>query len=356
MRGIVNKSLLIAVAAGFGICVGGCGKKAPVKQEWVRPVKAVLIENNEASARGNLPGKAEAVQEVNLAFEVSGTISKRLASKGDRVKRGDLLAELDPRDFQNALKAATAEVASAQSRYDRIKRVADSGAVSEQDLADAEASLAVAKSQMNIKEKALEDTHIYAPFDGIVADTYAENFQRVSAKQKVVRLLDFSKIKVTIYVPEHVIVRIDNVDKLNCRFDAFADKILPAKIVEIGTEASKSTRTYPITLELDQPEDGVILPGMACEVFGIAKLSPAEQGVGIVPSALFSPVKGQECVWVVGKDMRVSRRDVKTTRLATSGVVVKGINPGEIVVTAGVNYLVDGQQVRLMDDYKGGEK
>ena len=211
---------LVLLPASFFV---GCGGEQETEEKRVRPVKAIRVGDVTRFSGRSFPGRAAATQEVNLAFEVPGTLIERLVDKGDEVKKGQRLARLDPRDYKNALDAAKASRDRVKAYLERIKQAVKTGAVSRQDLTDAQAKFDVGQAQVNIKAKALDDTRILAPYDGIVAATYVENFQRVRAKQQVLRLLDISKIEMTLDIPESLISNALYVKKVLVRFDAFPE-------------------------------------------------------------------------------------------------------------------------------------
>jgi len=335
-----------------------CGKEE-VKEVPIRQVKAVrAIDCSEFTGR-TFPGRAEAFQEVNLGFEVGGTLIDRPVDKGDEVKRKELLAKLDPRDFENELAAARAERDRAQAHRDRIAEALKFNAVAAQELTDAEAALAAAEARVKIKDKALSDSRIYSPFDGIIAATYVENYQRIKPKEKVLRILDISQIKFTIDIPENLISYIPYVKDVEVEFDAFPGRKVPAKIKEVGTEASLTTRTFPVTLVLEQAKDFRILPGMAGQAGGRGELPEgvAESGPAVPAAAVFSNGPGGESsVWVVDeKTMMIALRTVVPGEISPCGLRVKGIRVGEWVVAAGVRSLKAGQKVRFADPVKKAE-
>jgi len=210
-----------------------------------------------------------------------------------------------------------------------------------------EAAVANAKNQ-------LDYAVLKAPFDGKVAARYVDNFQTVQAKQTIVRLLDVSKIEVTIQVPESLIALVPRVKKARCLFDALPGKEFVGQITKIGSEASQTTRTYPVTVAVDQPEEAQILPGMAATVSRHPedKEEAAAPDLIVPPSAVFTAEAGQgSYVWVVGADKKVARKAVKTGKLTPVGLVVtEGLKPGDLVVTAGVNSLREGQEVKLLEE------
>jgi RND family efflux transporter MFP subunit len=350
LKSIVTISVVLTVCL---LCVS-CGKE-PVEEEIIRPVRAVQVGDDTTLAIRPYPGRAAATEEVDLGFELSGTVIERPVDKGDWVKKGQLLAKLDPRDFANDLKAARAERDRAKAYYDRISIAVKSGAVSKQDLTDAQARLDVASAQVRIKRKQLDDSEIIAPFDGIIGSTFVENFQRVRPKQVVLRLLDISKIEFTVNIPETIISNVRHVTKLWVVFDAFPDNKIPATIKEVGAEASLTTRTFPVTLIMDQPADIQILPGMAGFVAGEGDL-PGDndrRGVTVPIGAVFTPdTETKSYAWIIDRDsMTVNRRSVKTGAMLANGIIVQeGISPGDWIVTAGLHTLQEGQQVTIFGE------
>ena len=361
MISIIQKRL-IGSGVGFGLFISliggfltGCSEEV-VEKEIIRPVKVFKTGNTLSSLTGrSFPGRAAANEEVDLGFEVAGILIERPVDKGDEVKKGQLLARLDPRDFKNELAAARAERERARAYRDRIAEALKARAVARQDLTDAEARLKAAIAREEIKRKALDDSHIFAPYDGVIAFTYFDEFKRVQAKEKVLRLLDISKIKFTVDLPESLISHVPHVKEVWVEYDVFPDRKITASIKEVGTEASQTTRTYPVTLIMDQPEDIKILPGMAGKASGktdepsIANL----QGIEIPLAAVFTPeTEMQDYVWVLNESTQtVHRRKVKTGALTIGGTIItEGLKLDELVVTAGVHSLKEGQKVQIFNE------
>jgi RND family efflux transporter MFP subunit len=214
------------------------------------------------------------------------------------------------------------------------------------------------KAAVENAKNQLEYAVLNSPFDAIVAAKYVHNFQTVQAKQPIVRLLDVSKIEVTVQVPESLIVVAPHVRNVLCRFDAFPGREFVGEITKIGSEASQTTRTYPVTVVIDQPEDLQILPGMAAVIRAEPPEGAEEAKVSLVlpPSAVFADESGQtgqqSYVWVVeGDGGKVARRAVTTGELTPVGIAVTdGVKTGDWVVTAGVHSLREGQHVRVVHE------
>jgi RND family efflux transporter MFP subunit len=346
---IVIALLLVPVLAG-------CDNAAPVQGEIIRPVRAMRIEAADAFQERWFPGRAQATQEVNLAFEVSGQLTLRPVGVGDQVEEGQVLARLDPRDYQNELDAATAARDRSKANFERMTEAAKTGAVAKQDVDDAQATFEGSDAQVRIAEKALEDTVLRARFPGTVAATYVENFQNVQAKQAILRVLDTSRIEMWINIPESLISFAPYVQGIRVRFDVFPEREVPAEIQEVGNEASLTTRTFPVKLIMDQPDDVTILPGMAGQAAGQVVLpeQAAASGVEIPFSALGTGDNQASFVWVIDEAAgAVAKRQVEVGRATPRGVLVQGLEVGEWIATAGASTLVEGQKVRLLADDQG---
>jgi RND family efflux transporter MFP subunit len=341
---------ILPLTWSFILVVPGC-RQAPPPKASIRPVRAIKLAHSTGLDGHVFSGRAEATQEVNIAFEVQGKLNERPVNVGDEVPAGQLLARLDPRDYQNNLDAATARMEQAQAYRERIAEAAKTGAVSQQELTDAEARLDVTKAEVKIAAKALDDAEIRAPFAGIIVATYVENFQNVRAKEAVLRLLDTSKIEMWVDIPEHLISQAAYVKEITVIFDAFPDQPVPATIKEIGSEATERTRTYPVNLIMDQPEGIKILPGMAGAARGRVEVPGEEAGLEVPMSAIFADQNEQSCVWVIDESSKtVGRRQVELGALTPRGAKVKGLQPGDWIATAGVHTLKEGQQVTILNE------
>ena len=338
----------------------GCGDPPSTTVETIRPVRAMQVSPAQSIEGGDLPGRAEATNEVNLAFEVSGVITQIPVVKGDRVKAGDELARLAPRDYQNSLNSAVAERERARAQFDRVLEASRTGAVSEQEVTDARATLSIAVANVDIAQKALEDTVLVAPFDGVVATVFADEFQRVQPAQSILRLLDDSQIDFTVQLPERFVPYLPFITAFSVTFDVYGTQSLPARISSLGSEASEATRTYPLTLIIDQPEGFPILPGMSGRAnanldfeIEVADIPDELQvpGLRIPPAALFEH-EGRSTIWVFDEmTSTVSRRAVDAIGVSGEGVFLQINQLDDVgwIVTAGVQFLEEGQTVRLLE-------
>jgi len=327
----------------------------------IRPVRAMQVPDPESLSRRTFPGAARAVQRSILSFEVPGRLLDRPIDVGDEVEEGRLLAKLDPRDFENALTAAEAEEKRTRALRDRVAEAYKVNAVSAQAVTDAEERLRAAAAEVEIRAKDLEDSELRAPHGGIVSVIYVERFDVVQAKQSVLRLLDTSEIEMVIGIPEDLIGNVRYLKDIRVRFDAFPDRALPAKVSELGSEASVATRTYPVTLSMTQPGDLRVEPGMTGQAQGRVDLPGGIDRPGaVVPRGAVAVDRetGASYVWVIDETAKtVSRQGVTVGSAGDSGILVEhGIVPGQWIATAGANTLREGQRVEPVAPGESGQQ
>ena len=352
----------------LSLLILGCSKKEEEEKEIIRPVIAFQIPSAGALTKRNFPGRARATQEIDLAFRVAGPLIEFPVDIGDEVKKGQVVARIDPRDFEVAVQSAQgrldnakASSVRAESEYRRELSILkqEPGATSQtavdrkREARDsARANINSFRAELDAAQDQLSYTVLTAPFEGTVVNTYVENFENVQAKQPILRIVDVSYIEMIVNIPENLISFARYVKDATVVFDPFPDVEIPAVIKEIGKEASRTTRTFPVTLIMKQPESIRILPGMAGKARGTPpkNISPLTHGTIIPVSAVFTDeASGETFVWIIDEtSSTVSMRKVETGTLADTGILVlSGLEENEWIASAGVHYLFEGQKVRI---------
>jgi len=349
------------------LVLAGCEEQIPAEAP-VRPVISMVVGDVESFRSETYPGRATATQEINVSFEVSGKMIERRANTGDQVKSGDVLAVLESDRFEARVRrlkaeksAAQGQLVNAENQLKRQEELLSQGFATQARVDRNKAALRTARGKVNALQAAIENaeidlshTTVTAPFDGTVSETFAENFQNVVAKQRILRLLDTSQIEMVVSVPEDKIGLARHVTKILVSFKTLPGVEILAKIKEISNEASLTTRTYPVTIVMDQPQGAEIKPGMAGEAKGFVQLPDEwiQKGIEIPASALFSPddtKTSQVFVWVINEaESTVKRRQIQVVATSKRGMLIKGVKPKERIVTAGVSFLSDGQKIRIL--------
>lgn len=355
------------------LCFTSCEEPLP-EQKVIRPVRAIEVTKRSQQRAKLFPGVARAEHRVNLSFRVNGPLIHLPINVGDLVKKGEVVAQIDPKDYEVDLKTklanlekAKAALSFADNDYQRALNIQndDPGAISES-LVDQKreqanrlrAEVVALSSQVEGARDRLYYTQLKAPFNGRIVAKYFDNFEYVQANQPVVRILDTSRIEMVVDVPERMISLIPLVEKITVTLEPMPDLELEASIKEVGSEASTLTRTYPVTLIMPQPEEITILAGMSGEAEFVGTI-PVEEGkeasLLIPTTAIFSnDQEAKTFVWVIDTEKEtVSKREITLEKISSEGTFIKsGLNVGEWIATAGVHFLNEGDSIHLLKDEK----
>ncbi len=337
----------------FVMFSAGCGKEEKQeKREVVRPVKTMTVQDANRLLTIGFPAKVRASRRAVLSFKVSGPLVQLPVEEGQKVEKEDLIAQIDKRDFLNAVKEALAKYKEAEQQFRRYKELYAKKQVSSADFDRYRAARDVAKARLQNARNALCDTTLLAPFAGVIAKRYVENFYKVKAKEPVVFLQDISRIELLVNVPELVMaaIREKSDGTVVASFESIPGKTFPLELKEYSTEADPATQTYQIVFITSQPSEANILPGMTATVTAALKPDQGQEPEIIVPAlAVLDAPGNRPYVWVFDPSQGlVHRRYVKIGRLKDSGSVriKEGLKAGEIIVIAGVTKLKEGMKVR----------
>lgn len=357
MHGLGSPRLIIAVLALL-LGLAGCQQAAPPASESAdvsRPAEILRVTAAAMQPDLRFPGRVRAVQRVDLAFNVPGQIIEFPVTDGQSLPAGALIARLDPADYETALAAARAELDAASADYERLRQLWDkSQAVPRAEVERKRTAMDVARSRFAAAQKELDGTRLTAPFAGVVARRLADNFQNVQAKEPVVSLQSPDALEIVIHVPERVV---RGEPKRVAGFAVFADlpkRRFPVTLESFATEADPQTQTYEAVLGLTPPPDLRVLPGMAVEVLPDSAATESGDHPGDADIGVLIPIKavtagadGAPTVWVVDPESgRVNRRAIETGPVQGGNLaVLKGLAPGERIVTTGVHHLRDGMRV-----------
>jgi len=352
------------VIGGMAIFLTACGQESEtVTEEVARPVKMLEIGGGGAVEVLEYPGEVAPLQDAEMAFEVAGKIIEFPVDEGQSVKKGDVLARLDPRDFQANLDAKLSREKTAKVTYERNKAIHKEGVISDQQLDVILKNYEVARADADTARKGMEDAVLRAPFSGKVAKKIKADFKNVKAKELVLILQDVSNLEIVINLPESDAVRIRPGLTLEERRErvklikpvafitSIPDRTFPLGLKELSTTADPVTRTFAATFSFDAPDDVTVLPGMTAKVqIPLTEELDTSGGLSIPSSAVRTDESGKAFLWVVDtSSMKVQRVPVELGALSGSSVkVMKGIKGGDTIAVSGVHYLREGMPVRRL--------
>ena len=353
-------NFVFLIIVGGMAALAGCQREEVEREPVVRPVRIMTIGDAGAGQTLVFSGSIRAGDTAELGFEVPGRIVELPVNEGQQVSQGDLIARLDPADFQSQVDQAEANYRQAQSTFERYKEIVERGAVSRQELDLRQRNYEVAQAELATARKALSDTRLVAPFSGEIGRRLVDNFVNVRAKEGVVILQDLTTLEVVVTIPEQDwararpgLTREERTELISpmVSLTMIPGREFPARLKEIATVADPSTRTFEVIAEMDNPEDVSILPGMTANVrVTIPGGSPVTTDVAVysIPAnAVLADADGNSTVWVVDPStMTVSSAMIQLGDVSGDRVrVMAGLNPGDRIATSGVHKLREGMQV-----------
>jgi RND family efflux transporter MFP subunit len=353
----MNRRLAL-ILLGALLAAGGCSKPAP-PPDTVRPVQLVQVSLGSGADTAVFAGEVKPRYETDLGFRIGGKIVERRVDTGARVRKGEVLARLDPIDVglqaqaaKSALTAAETDLRFAQAELERYrslyaqKFVSGSALDAKQSAYDsAKARAEQARAQQDVAQNQTGYATLLAPDDGVITAVTAESGQVVTSGQVVMRLAREAEREVAISIPESRIGELRNAKSLVVRLWATPDKLYPARVREIAPAVDPVTRTFAVRVAVLQP-DASLQWGMTANV-GVIGSAPRDVALLPLPSIYHQP-DGSPAVWVFDPATgKVALRSVTLGPFREDGAVItKGLADGEWVVAAGVNKLQSGQVVR----------
>ena len=364
--------IVILVGLVFGAYKGlefmrGQEEEIPQK-EVIRPVKTVTLKSNGKGGLWQYYGTLQGGRRVDLSFRVSGPIRSIKVDKGASVKKGQLLATLDPRDYQTQLRQAQSNQAQAQAQYEnaaanfkRYENLYKQKVIPKATHDTYQTEMNVAKSALNVARAStvavrdsLRDTELRAPFDGVIVDRMVESFQDVTAKQTIFILQDISMLEIVFNVPENDVIWATKStssapDSIRAKFDAIPGKSFPLKVKEFVLQADRNTNTFPVIAVMPQQKDVALLPGMNATVEVEVSDFGGGERVYTIPQTALVTVGDKNYVWRCDNNV-VNRVDVKQATPHNNGFVdisSEQLKDGNIIVVAGAHLLHEGQKVRM---------
>jgi RND family efflux transporter MFP subunit len=353
--GILTLVLLVGLTS--------CEEQKALETSEVRPVRTVVVSPKRIEDSRQAIGEIRPRQESDLGFRVSGKLILRAVDIGETVAKNRVLAKLEEQDYRNRLQSAEADVNAAQAvlieaqgAEGRQRKLLISGVTTRanhetatKNLNSAQAKLESAKVAAAMANDQLSYTELKAEFDGIVTAVGAEPGQVVNVGQMIVRLAKPSELDAVFAVAEAAFETFKPNDRPEVVVTLLSDPSISAEGVvrEVSPVADPATRTYQVKVTLHNPPEQM---RFGASVSGRIKATTAP--VVVLPGSALFDKAGKPAVWVYQTDTTaVALKPVTVGGYETDQVIVsEGLVEGDIVVTAGVNQLREGQKVRLVEE------
>ncbi len=335
LTGIV---LLLLTACGGGDKKGQ--NEQTVKIDTVRAAGAETILQ--------YPGKVKAAQDISLAFRVSGTISKIYVNEGSRVTAGQLIAELDPTDYQVQLNATEAEYKQIKAEAERVMALYKDGGTTPNANDKAVYGLQQITAKYQHHKDQLGYTRLYAPYSGFVQKRLFQPHETVAAGMPILSMLGTGAPEVEINLPAAEYIRRDRFDSFHCTFDVYPGKNYPLKLISISPKAN-ANQLYTMRLQVETDKDEAVpSPGMNTMVSITCRADDAH--TFSVPTSALLQKDGKTYLFIYSAtDHTVRSHEVQPLRMESNGrtlISSDQLQTGNLIVTAGVRYIQNGETVR----------
>lgn len=321
-----------------------CKEIRKTEKEVVIPVKVISVMTDSINRAQQYVGTIEADKSITLSFETGGLVKNIYVKEGQKVHKGELLAELDDRTARNAYQAAKVTLEQAEDGYKRAESVYKKGSLPEVKWVEIQTQLNQAKSMADICLKNVENCKMYATTSGTVGNKSVEAGSNVMPFQQVMQLLDMGRISVKVNIPEKEIAKTRIGQKARINVTAM-DTCFNGYIREIGVIADPLSHAYPVSIVLDKVPDN-LLPGMVCKV-DIQNSSNSEVGIEIPANAVQLSNDGRNFVWVTDGN-KARKAYVITGDFTAEGVwITEGLQQGDQVIVEGFHKICENTSIKI---------
>jgi len=351
MNRIVKNSILFLC---FLSVVLACKQEITQKQ-LVRPVK--LEKPSKSKQMGSvitLPASINELRETKLSFRVGGSLIVLNDVVGSYVKEGEIIAKLDPRDFKLGVEATESLYKLAKTEYERFKNLLEKESVSKSTFDQIETKYKLAETDYEKALNAFKDVEIKAPFSGYINFVFVNNFETVGPSTPIISLLDMSKFEINAWISIKDASMLNNSTNFTSIIKQGEKNFrIPGKLKEIGNKTSISKQSLPITIVIDSPGEIKLRAGMTTYLEIANDKSQTTTLFQVPVSSLFRK-ENLTHVWVFNeKTNTVHSRQVTFGKALDNGniEITNGLLGNESIVTAGANYLFEGQEVKKWEGF-----
>ncbi len=341
-----------------------CGKEKKEEVMPIRPVKYEKVIYLGGDKMRSFSGTAKTEKVINLSFRNNGIITELNMKLGQVVKKGELLGRLDNVSSRLSHESSIEEMNSSESQMNtaklnlnRVKKLYEKGSSALSDYEDAKnsyrtavASFESSKRSVAIQKDQIQFGYLYAPEDGAIASVSSELDENVTPGQTIGVLNAGTAIEISLGLPESVVKAVKKDMQVRVTFSSIKDVEFNAVIIEVAPALDRNTSTYPITVMVTD-SDARIKSGMAANVLFEFVDKTIEQNVLVVPASAVGEDGKSRFVFLVEGDEKkahVKKQPIKIGDLTPEGFEVKeGLKIGQKVATAGLQTLLNGQEVKL---------
>ncbi len=340
-----NNTVLIFLLA----LLAGCGSRDASNEKLIRKVKLAEVCLADSLEQKMYPGIINEKCNVRLAFRVAGPIMELDVEEGDYIRKGELVAQIDPRDYEVQLKAARGQYEKVKTEAERVIELHERNSVAGNDYQKALAGLKMAEANLEHAKNQLDDTKLTAPVSGYIEEVNFTPGEMVDAGMPVVSLIDVTGYEVEVEIPVSMFARREDFVAFTGNQPSVQAKDFPLQLTGISKKAN-TNQLYTLQLKLNPSANPGLAPGMNAQV--VITMRTGIKDLLCVPLNAVFEKNGHTYVWVFSSEKGVVKsRRVTTGELTGENLVtiLSGLEAGEQVVSAGVHHLHENREVEVME-------
>lgn len=340
------RNILLVITSAVLCAACGSDKKESTKEtdDYIS-VKTEKIAATSMANQISVSGNIEGITTVKLGFMVPGKINLISSKVGHYVRKGELIASLDPTDYALNKQLADVQYNEVNDEYGRLKILHSRGSLSQSDFSKIGFALQKAQAQQKLELKKLNDTKLYSPINGVLLSKQAEIGEIIGAGTELFTISDIKTVSVLAFVPEGELGSLHIGQTANVSINAL-DKTFSGKITEIGSIADAASRAFTIKVNVPN-SDMKIRPGMIAEAKII--ITKSKTAIQLPAECIIKGLGNQSYVYVVDKNgQKAFKRTISLGKMVDNKIeILSGLALGETVITSGQTKLSDGSLISI---------
>ncbi len=344
-----NKLILIGLASISLLWMTGCNEKKDQNSEPEKgyPVKVEKISLSNEGNQNSYVGIVEESVSVPVSFLTMGQVERVYVTEGQRVRKGQLLAELNSSNYQSMYQMALSKEKQAEDAYNRLSDLYKKGSLPEIKYIEIQTGVDQARSTTEMALKNLNDCKLFAPMDGVIGKRSIEPGMSIMPAITVLKLVKIDKVFVKVSIPENEISKIKTGDRAKLSVKALNDEQFEGSITEIGVIANLLSHTYDIKIAISNPQEK-LMPGMVCKV---AILNNTSTGQVVIPSNVIQiNEKNQKYVYIADANTnKVIKKYVEVGSPYNNGIIItNGLQINDQLIIEGYQKISENTTIQIV--------
>jgi len=328
----------------------GCGTQSDEKaSKEAKFVKIYKVENQEKNTMLSFNGVVKEKSLTSLSFRVGGPLNHLKVNTGDNVKKGQLIASIDQRDYELQVHSTEVQYKQLSSEYKRYKVLDERNTVPQNTFEKIESNYLLAKTSYENTKNQLKDTELIAPVSGYIHEKFVENFQTIEPGQPIISIIDLSQTEIVVSIPESQLLKLNSTNDSYVKIENAAIKMQEVKLLSRAEKTSEDG-LYEVKFVMQNTAGFKVLPGMSAVVRVYCK--NVNQTTLSIPNTSIFNREDKSYVWIYNQESKsITKREIKIKKMLTNGMIEirKGLKSSDLIISAGIHSLSENQKVKPLN-------